>query len=358
MKFLSSLTFNLITLLAVFCISNFSNKLYGQKLDLNCKGIIIQIPELLKTINIIQDERSNNEFDTIILNNQKSINVFSGEIKIGDNYLPQGEIFLFNYEKGVFNTITPAFITNGKFTFTNLTNDEYFFYIIPHFDYNVLYYPKYLPTYSGNTHTWQNSKMHKIESGHCIIDMVSYDIPFYGSNTIEGKVKYSKNYSGIENIPVVVFLLNDSFVPMDFRIADKYTGEYSFNYIPHGRYYIHPEIPGIKTEDFEVNVINNENNENVDFLIESDIIKPEIENRNDGEFRDGFIEFNLNMKIFSPLLCELYATNGLCVLRQMFYSERISIHTFSFNPGIYILNIRSLDNSYSNTKKIYINNHL
>jgi hypothetical protein len=293
-----------------------------------------------------------------IKNTPKSTNSINGIVMIGDNYLASGDIYLLETKKGTVNIVDPQKINEGRFLFSDLSSDQYFFYVIPEFDYEFLYYPKYLPTYSGNAYLWENSSIQPVNTGVCIFSLINYNIPFYGENSIDGKVKYTFDFKGIQDIPIPVLLLDYNKIPMDFRIADKFTGEYSFKNIPSGKYYIHPEVPGIKTNDYEIILNDLDDTGTIDFLIDNDLIQPDIEDIAKPELSDNFINYTIDSKVSPPFICELFSVSGICVYKKLFYSGTIQIDISQYKAGIYLFKVRTFDNSYVKTDKVYINNHL
>jgi len=156
-------------------------------------------------------------------------------------------------------------------------------------------------------------------------------------------------------------LINENGVPMDFRIADNSSGEFSFEYLPEGIYYIHPEIPGLKTADFRVQI--NENDQidkynNVNFLVneenikidkQSDDIKPVIS----GQFLKIFLKGNINY----PVVCELIDLSGKSIAKKVFYSDVISMSTIGMASNMYILKVKTYNNSPIKTAKVFIRNY-
>ncbi len=298
--------------------------------------------------------------ETLPNKNNKEVYSISGKIFMGDNLLPEGKIYLLENSKGVINSIQSERIDEGSFQFSHLNPGDFFCYIIPEFDYNFLYYPKYLPTYSGQTYTWKNADFRTLTDNfnECNVNLINYDTPFYGNKSIGGNLTYSKSFSGIKNIPVTVLLLDDKKTPMDFTIANEINGKYYFNNLPDGIYYIHPEIPGIITEDCRIVVNDIGNNNEINFLIENKLVKIQNENNIDCEILGNTIKIKIDINVTSPILCDLLTSTGFSVFRQLFYSNEVNINTDNFTTGIYFIRVQTLDNLYFNTHKIYINNHL
>ena len=290
------------------------------------------------------------------------LNTFNGNIYIGDNLLPEGSIFLLENNKG--NIVKKRFsgIRDGYFEFKELEAGSYILYVIPIFEYDFFYFPKYLPTYFGDTYKWENSVLKNLEFDQFNFSyyLLSYSDPFYGHENISGRIIYDFDFGGSRDIPVPVILLNQSKEPMDFRIVNSSTGNFAFNHLPTGTYYLHPEIPGIKTEDFKV-IIEHDNNANynIHFHINNESIA--VEGNNDiehGAVMNGkYINVFLNENINFPVICELINMSGKSVNKNIYWSNEVCINTSSISAGIYILRVRTYDNTMIKTEKLYINNY-
>ncbi len=295
-------------------------------------------------------------------NKTKELQSFSGEVYMGDNLLPEGRIFIIENIKESYITHGSYAIQNGTFEFSELKSGSYILYAIPNINYDFFYYPKYFPTYSGNSYKWENSVEKDLINNlfNFTIHLQSYSDPFYGHEKVSGKISYQEDYRGGKDIPVPVFLLNQLKEPMDFRIADPETGEFAFNYLPAGTYYLHPEIIGIKSEDYKVKVEQeNSSSHDVNFYINNENITTEsikddeIENVISGKYLKLFLDEDINF----PVICELINMSGSSVNKNIYYSNEVNINTTSISGGIYILRVRTYDNSIVKTKKVYINNY-
>lgn len=290
-------------------------------------------------------------------------NIVSGSVYAGTNKLPKGQIFLLNNNKSTFTSTTNQDVIDGSFQFKNIISGRYILYVIPELNYDFLYFPKYLPTYSGRTYSWQKAISSDISTNKFNVDLhlLSFQNPFYGEKKISGHIKFSELYRGLNDLPVPVILINENGVPMDFRIADNNSGEFSFEYLPEGIYYIHPEIPGLKTADFRVQI--NENDQidkynNVNFLVDEENIK--IDKQSDditpvvsGQFLKIFLKGNINY----PVVCELIDLSGKSIAKKVFYSDVISMSTIGMASNMYILKVKTYNNSPIKTAKVFIRNY-
>ena len=125
------------------------------------------------------------------------------------------------------------------------------------------------------------------------------------------------------------------------------------------RYYIHNEIPCIKSKDYKVTLKqeNNTNNE-VNFVIDNELITVEddvneFENIQTGKFIKLFLDENVSF----PIVCELINMSGNLINKKIYWSNDVIINTSNVSAGIYILRVRTYDNTMVKTKKLYIDNY-
>ena len=318
--------------------------------------------QIIKSGFVNSDSQSKNEINNENTKSQNN-NSVSGNIYIGENLLPKGKIYLLENEtKGRFKNAKPHSVNLGKYSYNNLTTGNYTMFIIPEPEYNFHYYPKYLPTYIGSTHKWEKSKNIEISSKNIELDhqLLSFPESFYGQKIIFGEVTFDRNSKVFINIPVVIFLLDKNKIPMDFRVIDRNIGKFEFENLPNGNYYIYPESPGINSEEFSVSINDEYDQEkSINFYAEEDYInfQPPDDESIISETSENNLFVLLNQDVTEPIVCELVSVSGCSVLMQVFYSNKITINTFGLAAGIYILRIKTFDNSMIETKKIYINNY-
>jgi len=292
----------------------------------------------------------------------KNLNIISGSVYAGTNLLPKGQIYLLNNNKSVYSSIKNQEIIEGNFQFNDVNSGKYIVYVIPELNYDFLYFPKYIPTYSGKVYSWHNALNRDIRKDNLNLDLslLSFQNPFYGEKMISGQIKFNGMYRGINDLPIPVILLNEAGIPMDFRIVDKNSGKFTFEYIPEGTYFIHPEIPGLKTTDFRVHINNNHSNEynNVNFLVDEKNVT--IEKQSDDLIpvvSDHFLKIFLKDNINYPVVCELIDLSGKSISKKVFYSDEISISTSGMAANLYILKVKTYDNSPIKTAKVFIRNY-
>jgi len=287
-------------------------------------------------------------------------NSVSGNVFMGDNLLEGGRVFLIRNSKTLSSTASNSEVFNGGFRFENIDFDNYSLYVIPSQSYDFFYFPKYLPTYLGDVCNWENAIINdesRASNQNFDIHLSKYSEPFYGHGKISGKIKYGKLYDGNKVIPISILLLNSEKVPMDFRIANEVDGSFLFENLPDGKYYIHPEIPGFVTSDFEI-IVKSRNSNRVDFRINDNSIEKEQAE----EKKVIPIVTQEGIKIFidknntSPIICELTDLSGKMIFKEMFSTNDILINTSHITTGIYLLRARTYSNLIVKTSKVYINN--
>ncbi len=288
-------------------------------------------------------------------------NKFSGSVYAGDNPLPEGQVYLLNKNKSSFVSANKKKLINGRFQFNNLHSGKYVLYVIPELNYDFLYFPKYIPTYFGKSYSWKKALSNNVGKSHVNIslDLLSYQDPFYGERKISGRLIFDGKFKGIDGLPVPVILFNESGSPMDFRIVDEDSGKFIFENLPEGIYSVHPEIPGLETVDYRVR-IGNESNTNgyVSFIVDEEGVKidkpdedviPVVSNHS--------LRIYLDENVNYPVVCELIDLSGKSVVKNIFYSDEVVMNTSGIATNIYILKVKTYDNFFVKTTKVFIRNY-
>jgi len=316
-------------------------------------GIFFLTFGFFNSANAQEKNTDSNEID-------KGTNDFSGKIFIGDNLLESGDIFLFQNIRNKYSLIKTNKLDNGHFDFNKVENGSYTIYVIPEMDYDFLFFPKYLPTYSGKAYRWENAREKTINenTNDFSFYLNSYSQPFFGNQSIIGKINYQTNFTGNKEFPVVLILLNEDYVPMDFRKVDEITGEFCFDHLPEGKYFLHPEVPGITSQDFEIELDREDDNEEINFninderiIIDETIISFETIPQGD------YLKLYLNDFENSQVVCELISVSGKSVSKDIYHSDDVYINTSKLAAGIYILRVSTYNNQKVKTQKVYVNNY-
>ncbi len=295
------------------------------------------------------------------LRSSKALLSVSGTVKIGENKLPAGDVYLLSCAKGDYFFEKKEVVENGNFTISNIKKGNYLIYVIPKLNYDFLYFPKYIPSYFGGIYSWEETSAKNIEQDiqTLSLELMSYQEPFYGEQEISGTLFFNNINRGIDNLPIPVILLNENRQPMDFRIVDKNKGTFSFKYLPEGTYYVHPEIPGFKTRNYKISVgagTPEADLRNINFFVdEKNVRAQEREKELPCCLSDGYLKILLDEDTEFPVLCELLDLSGRTVKKNIYYSDEILINTSDMATNLYILKVRTFNNQQIKTKKVFIN---
>lgn len=222
----------------------------------------------------------------------------SGTVYAGDYLLPDGMALLFQQSNNRYNAISATPVHNGSFWFSQLDiRNKYIVQVIPHFDVNTVYYPKYLPGYLSDSLYWQHSRLVSFPGDTAVvINLPSNDSVYFGNGNINGYVYYQENSSyeqGIYHTPwfddsgeiaesrasnTVVLLLNGQRRFIDFCLT-RNDGAYAFENLRNGTYFLRVEKAGLISQELRVDI--NEQNSHIrvaDFIILISTIQTEANN--------------------------------------------------------------------------------
>jgi PKD repeat protein len=209
-----------------------------------------------------------------------------GTVNAGPNLLPQGIAVLYKIDGSNFSAIEYTLINEGNYQFTNLSKDFlYLTHLIPHFDTEETYFPKYIPTYTDNEVYWQNNNSINLYTDTIFVSTLeSYNEIYFDEGTISGKVYYQDLSAYEQEIfaqswilsitpqnqlasNMIVLLKNSNHEILDFKLTDSY-GEYQFKDLEYGAYYLSVEKAGIISDELYVEIFpDNPENQNNDFNI-------------------------------------------------------------------------------------------
>ena len=299
----------------------------------------------------------------------EGLNIVSGKVYAGDNLIPNGTVHIINQNSNKstgYNFSESIKVNNGEFTTNNVMTGNYLLYVIPDIQINENYFPKYIPTYTGQSYIWNRSVSKEINShiDNLDINLISYKEIFYGNGNITGHINYSTSKT-IQQEPITVILLNDQMVPIDFKLVNNSSGEYTFKNLPFGKYYIHPEKIGVRSSNTEIVISENKNDvNNIDFTVNETEFKIKSEIPSDDNHFFGVI-FNTNQKkiyvnygaeLKGKIVYRLFDVTGRLLLTGKNEGNQIIIDAQNINQGIYLFCINSFDNKHITTKKIFIEN--
>lgn len=214
------------------------------------------------------------------------LSTLNGNVVAGENNLPNGIAVLYKYYNDKFTAIQYALIDEGVYNFQNLSKDTlYITHLIPYFNTDQTYFPKYIPTYTRNKAYWQdNSLLNLYLDTVYNSQLVSYNEIYYGSSNISGYIYYEDLEAYEENIfsqtwfetitpesgmaaNTVVLLKDYQHNILDFCLT-KGSGDYSFSHLDYGTYYLSVEKAGMISDELQVILTPEEpESENNNFLI-------------------------------------------------------------------------------------------
>lgn len=286
-----------------------------------------------------------------------------GIVKAGSALLPEGAAVLYEYVNQTYHAKDFVIFQNGLYCFDSLPKDVlYLTHIIPHFDIDEIYFPKYTATYFDNSFNWQQSSFINLYNDTIYrTQLHAYNDIYYNDGKISGHIKYTDLVSYEESIfrqnwfvstdfaegsagNIVVLLKNLDRELIDFRLTDG-NGNYVFDNLEYGGYYLNVEKPGLTSDEVFVEITedSHESNNN-DFVILENSISPVKQNSSiiysdifpnpaNDKFSIISTEKKSRLKIFN--------SSGIIVREELLELGITEISVASFAPGIYIVQIDS-----------------
>jgi len=194
---------------------------------------------------------------------------FWGRVYVGNQTTDQCVAYL--YKDFNNNCIIP--FDTVVLTSVNDSLGVYYFYQIPEGDYKVhvvlpsssQFFDDYAPTYYNNSVLWNGSQNIALFSDLSLQNIHMKELTLqYGTNYIEGSVQNQAN-GQLEG--VIVFLINSQGEIIDFTYTNA-QGEYSFDEVPVGNFYVYGDLTGFASYPAAVNFNTlNDSISNVNFLI-------------------------------------------------------------------------------------------
>ncbi len=292
----------------------------------------------------------------------------SGQVFVGSNYLPQGMAILYRISGEKYSAIKKNEIINGQYHFENiLKGDNYIIHLIPFFDLEDVYFPKYISSYSSSHIIWQESSLFILSEDTTIqTNLASFNEIYYNDGEISGKVfsnsdisyegdifsepwfNQTQNYvqGTARNITVLLQKYNGNII--DFALTD-FNGQFTFKNLEYAEYVVRTEKPGL-TSDLAHITISESNNRagDVEFYIEDESIvlsnSPIMKNEDYLIFPNPFRE-SLVISKNDAKKAHIYIYNlaGILVFEYYFYSDYLTIDASNFPAGVYTVNIKTGD---------------
>lgn len=167
---------------------------------------------------------------------------------------------------GVINVATTTINgSDGSYTFDPVSPGSY--YIQAELDNNSAYYMQYLPTYHLSSLYWTSAQIVWPNGGasYDVFMIASDSNSYYGPGQISGSInQITDDY--VEDMEVL--LLDAYNNPLTYTRTDQY-GQFSFNDLEYGSYYLHIEFPGITCDQIELTLDANNPSQNVSIFIEN-----------------------------------------------------------------------------------------
>jgi hypothetical protein len=173
--------------------------------------------------------------------------------------LPQGIIVLYKKATSGFFMLADAnIISNGLFSFEQLSTGKYMIYAMPH----IYYTDKYLPTYYVNKLHWADAQIINLNSNAygLTLQMVSVNSLETGPCKIIGKVVYTgtaqaeqtalKSATSV-SYPVILYTGSGAVIT---SVTPDESGNFTFENLPYGNYIVRIEYPNITSDDLTVNL--------------------------------------------------------------------------------------------------------
>ncbi len=300
--------------------------------------------------------------EVTINNSYPIITNLHGYVNAGQTALPSGIAVLYKVIDTVYTAIEYTQIEDGEYIFNNLSRENlYLTHLIPHFDIDEVFFPKYIATYSGNSIHWsENEYINLYADTICNSSLVANDEIYYGYGKISGLVKYYDSYeedifgqNWIDNTApfqegfacnITVLLKDKNHNILDFALSDK-DGKYIFENLKCGEYYISVEKAGLNSDELHV-ILDDENliNTNNNFSIQAQNISNIKTNFSEKDFiisPNPFSE-NINIKDLpkDTYLIEIFNTSGKLITKikpQNNYPNQINLS--QIKSGIYTIKI-------------------
>lgn len=292
---------------------------------------------------------------------------FSGMVYAGNVKLPIGIAVLYKYEELNYTAIDIAEIYNGIYSFQNLfVEDFYLTHIIPFFNTEEIYFPKYFPVYSFSEPFWQNNSIFSLSeiSDTLVTNLISYNTAYFGYSSISGYVYYSDEAAFEEDIfaqnwlsgqqkdealnpapNMVVFLLNVDREIISYTKTGN-TGFFMFSDLPAGNYFVMVEKAGYQCEEKEIVLHDLIDFNEVSFIIhENSIVSNSINNfineLNLVLFPNPFYDFVVvQNNSEQELAIEIFTISGICIFDSILKKGNNNINLGILPSGVYFVNIQ------------------
>ncbi|MCX6268110.1 MAG: PKD domain-containing protein [Bacteroidetes bacterium] len=172
-----------------------------------------------------------------------------GQVYAGNFPISLGMAMIFSYE--TYENYQPYVAvcpidSNGIYYFTLVPGGNYYIIAMP-FDSNG-----YLPTYYGNTINWEQATLINLgtENNPYDIQLIHASQMTNGQGSASGQI----NTRGVRTSlmdKINMILMNEQGQPIGFTTVSS-SGAFNFPSLAYGTYYLHPEMPGITSDQVKI----------------------------------------------------------------------------------------------------------
>jgi len=302
---------------------------------------------------------------TIAGNNCTSVFCSTVEIQDSVNYHQvYGQVFAGNFPINMGIAMIFSIDTTGSYqpfidVFPIDSNGVYYFTMVPNGNYYILAIPfdstAYLPTYYGNKLTWQEATVINLGTANnpYDINLLASGNMTNGPGSATGQINMDQLKSTFMVDKVSMILLNAQGTAIGFTNV-SIAGEFNFPTLAFGTYYLHPEMPGITSDNVMIELTPEKPNAEVTMTFVGNSIlgvKEEISmvsswNVYPNPVNDK-VSVDLNIKQSSTVQAEIYDLTGhLLVMKQvslMRGGNHFELAVSSLPTGLYSLRIHSAE---------------
>lgn len=169
--------------------------------------------------------------------------------------------------------VIQPYLASGLFRFENVQPGNYQVWIHPRGEEAE----KYLPTYPGNQLYWQDAIGTVVSQANIALPPIEMNIqppPTVGQGQISGRIFEGLNaQNGPPLVEQVVFLQDQDQEVLTYVLSDG-LGEYRFENLPAGTYYVRTEIPGVLSRPRKVVLTNAQQQDGIDFGVDASFAFP------------------------------------------------------------------------------------
>jgi len=302
---------------------------------------------------------------TIAGNNCTSIICKTVEIQDSVNYHQvYGQVFAGNFPINMGMAMIFSIDTTGSYqpyidVFPIDSNGVYYFTMVPNGNYYILAIPfdsaAYLPTYYGNALTWQQATVINLGTANnpYNINLLASGNMTNGPGSATGQINMDQLKSTFLVDKVSMILMNAQGTAIGFTNV-SITGEFGFPTLAYGTYYLHPEMPGITSDNVMIELTPEKPNTQVTMTFVGNSIlgmKEEISmvsswNVYPNPVNDK-VSVDLDIKQSSTVQADIYDLTGhLLVMKQFALTHggnHFELAVSSLPTGIYSLRIHSAE---------------